>query len=186
MNRVALDASQSTVAFTAPGVEINFGAVGKGYAVDRMCAVLRGRAVDAALVSAGGSSARAIGGRKRGWPIDVVPSGTRERVARVYLRDGALGTSGAGEQYVVADGTRYGHVIDPRSGWPGRGILSATVITGEAADADALSTAFLIGGEELAGRYCEAHPGTLALLVTEASAGELRTFGAYPGADVEA
>lgn len=186
MDRVELDLRGSSVRFASRGIELNLGAIGKGYAVDRMGGLLRRRGVSHVLVSAGGSSVLAVGGRRRGWPIDISSSVTRENVARVYLRDGALGTSGAGEQFVIADGTRFGHVIDPRTGWPARGVISATVITSEAADADALSTAFLIGGEELAGRYCESHPGTtLVLLVADDSDGGLRTFGAFPGAHVE-
>ena len=57
-----------------------------------------------------------------------------------------VGTSGAGEQFFEADGVRYGHVIDPRTGQPASGVLSASVIASSAALADALSTAFLIGG----------------------------------------
>jgi thiamine biosynthesis lipoprotein len=185
MDRVELDLRRSSVRFASRGIELNLGAIGKGYAVDRMGGLLRTRGVSHALVSAGGSSVFALGGRRRGWPIDISSSMTRENVARVYLRDGALGTSGAGEQFVIADGSRFGHVIDPRTGWPARGVISATVITSEAADADALSTAFLIGGEELAGRYCESHPGTLVLLAADDRDGGPRTFGAFPGAHVE-
>jgi len=183
-DRVALDPQALTVRFAAPGMALNFGAIGKGYAVDRMGALLRARTVRHALVSAGGSSVLAVGGHGRGWAIDIrsarVASG---RIARIYLRDGALGTSGAGEQFVVVDGQRYGHVIDPRTGWPARGVVSASVITGDATRADALSTAFLIGGPELARRYCDAHPETLALLLGEAS-GELAMFGRFSGVTV--
>ena len=93
--------------------------------------------------------------------------GAPRPLARLRLRDVALGTSGAGEQFVIADGTRYGHVIDPRTGWPASGVLSASVVTSSAADADALSTAFLVGGVELAERYCADHPGVLALVTPD-------------------
>ena len=116
-DRLALDPQALTVRFAASGMALNFGAIGKGYAVDRMGALLRARMVRHALVSAGGSSVLAVGGHGRGWSIDIrsarVASG---RIARLHLRDGALATSGAGEQFVVVDGQRYGHVIDPRTG----------------------------------------------------------------------
>jgi thiamine biosynthesis lipoprotein len=80
----------------------------------------------------------------------------------VWLRNAALGTSGAGEQFVIVDGTRYGHVIDPRTGWPATGVLSASVVASSAAEADALSTACLIGGVDLAREYCRMHPNVLA------------------------
>jgi thiamine biosynthesis lipoprotein len=87
----------------------------------------------------------------------------------LQLRDGALGTSGAAEQYVEIDGTRYGHVLDPRTGWPASGVLSASVVTRDAASADALSTAFLVGGAGLAERYCAAHSDTLVMLTPDES-----------------
>ena len=83
------------------------------------------------------------------------------------------------------DGQRYGHVLDPRTGWPAAGVLSATVVTGSAADADALSTAFLVAGPSLAESYCAEHPGTRALLVLEAEPSRLLVFGSHEGATLE-
>jgi FAD:protein FMN transferase len=181
--------SRRRIRFTRPGVEINLNAIGKGYALDRMAGVLRRLGVPRALLSGGRSSVLAIGGPPRGWPIDLESPQTRDSyLARVYLRDAALGTSGSGEQFFFgngADGTRYGHVIDPRSGRPARGVLSASVMTADAADADALSTAFLVGGPELAARYCQEHPVTMALLTLDDGTERTLTFGSYAGAVVE-
>ena len=183
MHRVTLDPLTLSVRFARPGMALNFGAIGKGYAVDRMGDMLRSRMARHALVSAGGSSVLAVGGHGRGWPIDIrSPRVASGRIARLHLRDGALGTSGAGEQFVVVDGTRYGHVIDPRTGWPARGVASASVITGDATRADALSTAFLIGGPELARHYCDAHPETMAVLLSDA--GQLEVCGRFTGVTV--
>jgi thiamine biosynthesis lipoprotein len=174
------------ILFGRPGIELNLNAMGKGYALDRMGALLRRRGVTRVLVSGGRSSVLAVGGPAGGWPIDLEsPQTRRPHLARIYLRDGALGTSGAGEQFVVVDRTRYGHVIDPRSGQPARGVLSASVITTDAAAADALSTAFLVGGPELAARYCQEHADTLALLTLDDGTDRTRVFGAYAGASVE-
>src|SRR5262249_11561329 len=151
---VDIDAASRVVRFARPGVSVNFNAIGKGYALDRMGAVLRAHGVRQALLSAGGSSVLAIGGRRGGWPLDIrAPLVAKARLGRVRLRDGALGTSGQGEQFILTDGerpVRYGHVIDPRSGWPAGGVVSCSVITSDAATADALSTAFLVGGVDLA------------------------------------
>jgi thiamine biosynthesis lipoprotein len=187
MSRVRLTTARHGVTFDVPGVELNFGAIGKGYAVDRMGHQLRRAGVREALVSAGGSSVLALGGRHEGWLVDIrSPLLASERIARLALRRGALGTSGAGEQFVVADGMRYGHVIDPRTGVPAQGVLSSSVVTREAAVADALSTAFLIAGPELARRYCDAHENTLALLVLDDESRSRCLFGRYPGATIEA
>ena len=168
MQHVALDASACTVRFDRADVEINLGAIGKGAAVDAIAARLASRGVRHALVSAAGSSVRAVGGRDGGFVVDVTSPLLRPaRIARLRLRSGALGTSGVGVQHVLRDGRRFGHVVDPRTGWPAEGVLSASVVAGDAATADALSTAMLIGGRELAERYCAAHPDTLVLLTTD-------------------
>ncbi len=75
-------------------------------------------------------------------------------------------------------------MLDPRTGWPASGVRSASVVARDGATADALATAFLVGGPDLARTYCAAHPDTLALITVEgASRPEL--FGAFPGVVVE-
>lgn len=185
MGHVRLDAVARTVHFDCPGVEVNFGAIGKGFALDRMAALLRARGARRALLSAGHSSVLAIGGKGRGWPVDLRPRLASRRVGRLWIKNGAVGTSGAGEQFIEVDGRRYGHVIDPRSGEPADGVLGASVITGDAASADALSTAFLIGGPDLARTYCETHPDVLAVLVLDEPGEKTEVFGRYNGATLE-
>jgi thiamine biosynthesis lipoprotein len=186
---VDLDRGERTVRFRRLGMELNFGAIGKGYALDRVATNLRASGSGHALLSAGRSSLLAIGGRDAGWYVEIVAArvddaGGDRPLAHVWLRDAAIGTSGAGEQFVVADGTRYGHVIDPRTGWPAAGVLSASVIAPSAALADALSTAFLIGGVPLAERYCAAHPKVMALVTPDDGSGTL-VFGNVAGVKVQ-
>ncbi|HEU4891901.1 MAG TPA: FAD:protein FMN transferase [Vicinamibacterales bacterium] len=165
---VHVSADPPSVAFTRPGIEVSLGAVGKGYALDCARSVLCAAGVRHALLSAGGSSIVALGGRGDGWVVDIVsPLRPGRPIATLLVRNAALGTSGAGEQFVVQDGRRYGHVIDPRTGWPVDGTLSASVVTSDAARADALSTAFLVGGLDLARRYCSEHPDVLALITPD-------------------
>ena len=161
---VVLDAADGSVRFARPGVELNLGAIGKGHALDRVAGDMRRGGVRRALLSAGRSSLLAIG---RAWNIEIVSPRRDRPLASVRLSDAALGTSGAGQQFVVVDDVRYGHVIDPRTGWPASGIESVSVIAPSAAVADALSTAFFIGGPELADRYCSSHPGVMALITAE-------------------
>lgn len=187
MDGVTLDASRRTVHFQRPGLELNLGSIGKGYALRRIGQRLLGAGVAHALLSAGGSSVCAIGGRDGGWPIDICSRQVPGRpLARLRLRNGALGTSGAGEQFVESGGARYGHVIDPRTGRPAEGVLSASVVHRDAAMADALATAFCVGGAALARRYCAAHPNTLALLTPADAPARTEVIGAYPGAALEA
>jgi thiamine biosynthesis lipoprotein len=185
MAHVRLDAGETAVRFAREGIEVNFGAIGKGYALDCMAALLRARSAKHALLSAGHSSVLAVGGRGRGWPVDLRPCRASRRVGRLWLKNAAVGTSGAGEQFVEIDGRRYGHVIDPRSGQPADGVLGASVVARDAASADALSTAFLIGGPELAQRYCAAHEETLAVLVLDEPGERTEVFGRCGGATLE-
>src|SRR4051812_39525883 len=185
MRHVELDRVRRAVRFTRAQVEVNFGAIGKGFALDRMRAVLRASGARRALLSAGNSSVLAIGGRGRGWPVDLRPRLASRRVGRLWIKDGAVGTSGAGEQFIEVDGQRYGHVIDPRSGRPAAGVLGASVIAGDAASADALPPAFLMGGPDLARRYCEAHADTLAVLVLDGHGERTEVFGRYGAATLE-
>jgi thiamine biosynthesis lipoprotein len=184
---IVLDESGNspTVRFARKGMALNLGAVGKGYAVSRIAGVLAAGGVRDALVSAGGSSVAALGGRGRGWPIAVCTGGTHRRpIANLWLRDAAMATSGAGEQGVEIEGVRYGHIIDPRSGWPARGVRSVTVVAGDGADADALATACFVGGVPLAERLCASHSDVLVVMLPDADA-RARIMGRRYGAHVE-
>jgi thiamine biosynthesis lipoprotein len=183
MSRVALF-DGCRVTFGAEDVELNFNAIGKGYALDRMARVLRREGVGLALLSAGSSSVLTIGAPRGGWTLDLQSPLIASTLARVRFSEGAIGTSGAGEQFIVDHGMRYGHVMDPQTGRPAHGVLSASAVTRDAATADALSTAFFVGGPALARRYCNAHPDTLALLVLE-EATTPRIYGRFAGVRVE-
>ena len=87
------------------------------------------------------------------------------KLAAVRLRDRALSTSGIGEQHFEADGKRYGHLLNPRTGRPVEGMLQACVVAPDAALAEALSTAFFVMGLEKARSYCDNHPQVGALLI---------------------
>lgn len=166
--KLLLDGETSTVRFERPGVEINLGSIGKGYALDRIGATMRGR-VKLALLSAGASSMRALGSGargQRGWVVGVRhPARKDRRLAVLRLRDVAMSTSGGEEQFFELGGKRYGHILDPRTGWPAESVASVTVVAKSAAVTDALATAFYVGGRELAERYCAVHPQVLVLML---------------------
>jgi thiamine biosynthesis lipoprotein len=181
MERVALDATARSVSFASPGVELNLGSIGKGWALDRIAAGLGARGLGRALLSAGGSSF--LGWGAESWHVALRPGG--DPLAELRLEHAALGTSSAGEQHLVVEGRRLGHVIDPRTGWPAEGVRSASAIAKSAATADALATAFLVGGEPLARAYCAEHPGTVAILVPEEDPRALVVHGSRAGVVIE-
>ncbi len=176
-DKLLLDRESRAIRFSLPGVEINLGSIGKGYALDRVAELMREHS-RMALLSAGSSSIRAIGGGKNGWSVGVRHPGKKERrLAVVRLRDAALSTSGGEEQFFEYGGKSYGHIIDPRSGMPADRVASVSVIARSAALTDALATAFYVGGPELAEAYCHTHPGVLVLML-ESGAGRPVLFGA--------
>jgi thiamine biosynthesis lipoprotein len=165
--KLRLDSGTRAIRFARSGMEINLGSIGKGYALDRLTEDLRG-GVRTALLSAGSSSLRALGRGEdgRGWTIGIRdPRDIDRRLALLRLRDAAMATSGSVEQHFNFDGNRYGHIIDPRTGWPAASVAGVTVVTSSAALADALATGFYVGGRALAERYCAAHPGVLAVML---------------------
>ncbi len=169
-DKVVLNRDARTIRFREPGVEINLNAVGKGYALDRVAQLLAERGVGDFLCHGGRSSVLARG-RDRGddcggWRIAVPhPFEAGCSVGEIILRDEALGTSGAGTQFFEVEGRRFGHLIDPRTGFPANGVFTATVVSASAAEADALSTAFYVMGPGGAAEYCAAHGDAAAVLV---------------------
>jgi thiamine biosynthesis lipoprotein len=147
---VQLDRQNSTVHFARAGVRIDLGGIGKGHAVDRGIAVLQARGIQHALVTAGGDS-RIIGDRfGKPWVVGIRhPDRKDEVIARIPLEDAALSTSGDYERYFDADGVRYHHIIDPKTGHSASKVRSATVIGPTATSTDGLSkTAFVLGPEK--------------------------------------
>lgn len=162
------------IAFAFPGLGLNFGAIGKGYAIDRAADVLRTGGIADFVVHGGHSSLFAAGEHygQDGWPIELKnPLFTDESYVLLLLRDAALGTSGSNIQFFRHGGRRYGHLLDPRTGWPADSLLSASVIAPSAAEADALSTAFYVLGLEKACEYCDTHPSIAAILTPPSTTG---------------
>jgi thiamine biosynthesis lipoprotein len=150
-HHVILNAQTQTVKFHKRGLELNLGAVGKGYALDQAAELLHNEwGVQAALLQGGGSSVYAIGhppGDSRGWPIRLKhPRRPENSLGTVFIRDQGLGTSAATFQYFEYNGQKLGHMLDPRIGWPASGTSSASIVAPTAAEADALSTAAFVLG----------------------------------------
>jgi thiamine biosynthesis lipoprotein len=166
-----LDSGSSSVRFRKVGIEINLGSIGKGFALDRCAELFLAEGVHDFLLHGGHSSVLARGanaslGPEQGWSVGVRnPLHPDRRLGQLSLRGRALATSGSGTQFFMHHDRRYGHILDPKSGWPADGVLSATVLAPTAAEADALSTAFYVMGPQRAREYCAGHPQFAALLV---------------------
>jgi thiamine biosynthesis lipoprotein len=161
------DGDCRSVSFDGEGIGLDFGAIGKGYAIDRAAALLRAAGIDEFLVHGGHSSLTAAGGHagQVGWPVGLKnPLFTDQPYLTLLVRDRALASSGSNIQYFRHDGRRYGHILDPRTGWPAEGLLSVSVLAPTAAEADAVSTALYVLGLDRAMQYCEDHPSIGAIL----------------------
>jgi thiamine biosynthesis lipoprotein len=142
-----------SVRLRRPGMEINLGAIGKGFALDELTQHLVDRGLNHFLIHGGGSSVIArgdqIAGSGDGWAVGLAhPTRPTQRLAGIRLRGEALSTSGSGKQFFHHRGRRFGHVIDPRTGYPAGELLSLTAIASNATDAEACSTAYFVCGTE--------------------------------------
>jgi len=174
MNHLTFDEQHFSVRFQTQGVELNLGGIGKGYALDRAGEFLTEQQVENWLFHGGRSSilARGCHAAHAGWPVGIMnPLFTNRRLATVLLCDQAMSTSGSNIQYFRHGGRRYGHILDPRTGWPAEPLLSATAFAPTAAEADALSTAFFVNGVEKTTRYCDNHSGIGAILIPQPRGG---------------
>ena len=172
---VSLDPGRRTVAFHRPGVVLNLGSIGKGYALDRAAeligehwwptpALLHG---GRSSVYALGSPAGTLGGS---WDVALPnPLDPTSPLGTFRLRNRGLGTSGATYQRFEAGGRVYGHILDPRTGRPADGPLGVTVVAPTAAQADALSTAFYLLGPEAVATRIHRYPDVGAVFVLPGS-----------------
>lgn len=148
-SRVAWDGA--TVQLPRAGMEIDFGGIGKEYAADRAGAVLLERGAVHGLVNLGGD-VRVIGAAPDGSPWRIAVQNPRaepgETLARLDVAMGALATSGDYERYMIVDGRRYCHVMDPRTGWPVGTWQSVSVVAPLAVAAGACATMAMLQAVE--------------------------------------
>jgi FAD:protein FMN transferase len=166
---IKLDPAARTVFFDNGGMELDPGGIGKGYAVDRVAALLRGEGVTAALISGGSSSIYGLGSPpgESGWRVNVPdPVHEGEILSSVMLKDTSLSTSACTEKFFIKNGRRYCHILNPRTERPVEDRLQTTVIVPSATDSDALSTATFVMEPEAAARLVDTFPGAAAVLIS--------------------
>ncbi len=169
-DRVLFRAADRQLELPVPGMHLDLGGIAKGYGVDLVATRLRAAGVTDALVDLTGNMA-ALGSRPGhdGWVIGIRDPRDREPwLATIRLRDLCVSTSGDYVQFVSENGRRYGHILDPRTGWPAQGLSSATVVAAQAAPADAWSTALFVLGPAAARRVAASRDDIAAVLVSPA------------------
>jgi thiamine biosynthesis lipoprotein len=146
--RIHLDQSRRTVFLAKPGMRIDIGGIGKGYAAEKAAAVMRESGTTGGLVAVAGDF-RVFGRRAdgTGWPIGIQhPREPGKALAMLDATDEAISTSGDYERYFMKDGVRYHHILDPKTLQPARLCQSVTIIAADAAMADALATGVFVMG----------------------------------------
>ncbi|PZP45471.1 MAG: thiamine biosynthesis protein ApbE [Pseudopedobacter saltans] len=145
---IVLDAERSTVFLKYKGMRIGFGGIGKGYAAEIGKKTLQNLGVESGIVNASGDmTVWGLQANGLPWKIGIInPDDHLKPFSYLNLTDMAIATSGNYEKYVIIDGIKYSHTINPNTGLPIRGIKSVTIITPNAEIADALTTPVAIMG----------------------------------------
>lgn len=145
---VILDESCHTVLLKEKGMRIGFGGIGKGYAAEKAKALLKSLGVQSGIVNAAGDLT-AWGYQENGkpWTIGIAdPNAAKHVFSYLEITDTSIATSGNYEKYIMIDGRKYSHTIDPKTGLPVQGIKSVTIISPNAEIADAMATPVMIMG----------------------------------------
>ena len=163
-----IDDRAGTVSLARTGMRVSLGGVGKGYAIDRAVAILRGGGLDDFMIQSGGDLF--VSGRRgdRPWRVGIQdPRGAPDTLfGAIELTDAAFSTSGDYERFFIRDGRRYHHILDPDTGEPAMGARSVTIMTRSATLADALSTGVFVLGAEKGMALIEKLPGVEGVIVT--------------------
>jgi len=188
MQHVVLNTNDLTIQFAQPGMRLDFGAVGKGYALDLAVEILRETGIEHALVHGGTSTVCAIGcpPGEDCWKIAVQYPPTNQAgedlpiLSIVELRDRALSVSAVWGRIFRVGRDTFGHVIDPRSGSPAQRALLSVWTSLSATDADAFSTALLIEGPDGLANMAQSYPAATSLVLAnglDETAFEIRAQG---------
>ncbi|MBQ8092285.1 MAG: FAD:protein FMN transferase [Clostridia bacterium] len=188
-----LDEEKMTVCFADPELQLDVGAVAKGYATEIVAKMLENTAVSSYIISAGGNVRLGnppLDGRPN-WGVGIqAPDGevfaSSEIAETIYLSNCSVVTSGDYQRYYEADGIRYAHLIDPDTLMPGDTYRSVTIITEDSGYADLLSTAAYLMPYEESRAFVESLPDVEAIWLfpdgTEQMTDQVKTYAKSAGA----
>jgi thiamine biosynthesis lipoprotein len=186
--KLILDANEMSVQFAVEGMKVDLGGIAKGYAIDRAVEAMQESGAIGGMVDIGGEI-RCFGlppaGQRR-WRIGLQDPntvqediGTGRPLLVLKLTNAAVATSGHYRRFVVVEGKKYSHILDPKTGTSAESLSSVTIISPNATDADALATAVSVMGAEKGLALIETIPETEAILITSAPEYKLvKTSGA--------
>ncbi|MBI4846363.1 MAG: FAD:protein FMN transferase [Candidatus Omnitrophica bacterium] len=148
-------------------LRIDFGAIAKGYALSEAARVLKEKGITSAIIDAGGDIYAL--GRKSGklWKVGIKDPKAEGILGFLEVEDISIAGSGDYERFFIADGKKYHHIFDPKTGYPSQGLCSVTVVYKDPVMADAFATAFFVLGTEKALEFCEKIAGLEAVLIKD-------------------
>ena len=171
-DKISFDEESGKISFQIEGMGIDAGGIGKGYASERAAEIIRKEGIESALLNLGGN-VYAVGTKPGGkkWKIAIQdPKKDGQYLGVLETEDACVITSGPYERYFEKDGKRYHHILDPSDGYPAdSGLLSVSVISDDATEADGLSTALFVMGKEKACRYWESHRDEFQMVLMDES-----------------
>ena len=166
---IILDSEKQTIFLKNPGMRIGFGAIGKGYAADKAKQLLISEGVTAGIMNASGDLCT-WGTQPDGssWMVGITNPLNKNKVFSWFpLDNNAVVTSGNYEKYVLLNGIKYSHIIDPRTGWPAHGLTSVSIFAPKAELADALATSVFVMGKETGLDFINQLPGIECVIVDD-------------------
>jgi len=166
---IILDAENTTVYLKNKGMKIGFGAIGKGYAANKALGIMSKLGLDGTLVNASGdliSWGKDEGGKS--WKIGISNPKQKDQIfSWLNIDETAIVTSGNYEKFVTINGERFSHIIDPRTGYPVKGLSSVSIICPNAELADALATSVFVLGKDAGLKLINNLKGIECILVTD-------------------
>lgn len=166
---IILDSTESTIFLKLKGMKIGFGALGEGYATDKCRAMMIAKGVKAGIIN--GSGDMSTWGKQpngKDWKIGITNPFKPEKIlAAIPLKEGAVTTSGSYEKFVVFNGKRYSHIINPATGYPATGLCSVTVFGPNAETANGLSTSMMVLGQKEGLLLLQKFPDYSCILITD-------------------
>jgi FAD:protein FMN transferase len=166
---IILDSVNSTIFLKLKGMKIGFGALGEGYATDKCRSMMLAKGIKAGIINGSGDMST-WGKQPNGedWKIGITnPFKPEKLLAVVPLNQGAVTTSGNYEKYVVFNGKRYSHIINPATGYPATGLCSVTVFGPNAETANGLSTSIMVLGKDNGLLLLQKFPEYSCLMITD-------------------
>ncbi len=166
---IILDSINSTIFLKLKGMKIGFGALGEGYATDKCRKMMLTKGIQAGIIN--GSGDMSTWGKQpngKPWNIGITnPFNTEKLITIVPINNGAVTTSGSYEKFVVFDGKRYSHIINPATGYPATGLCSVTVFGPNAETANGLSTSMMVLGKMAGLVLLNKFPDYSCLMITD-------------------